>query len=312
MNNLLNGGFIVIEGGDGVGKSTAVKILAEKFRQSGIDVVTTRQLGGTPKAEKIRKIILETTPAPKEQAKLAVEAIHDCYVNVIAPAVAAGKVVISDRWLQSPMVYQGLLHGQLKLVKDEIDTLFAKHNYHPDYVIHLTASVETILDRLRDRTKKDSFDIITAEHQLKLQQLYAAVMVDEQRQLNSFVSTINSESDNIDAVLETLVNVLLNLNNKLWSVMTQDEINALIRDTLRSSKCGSVTSNLLAVFEMAYELREATTTAEILLCAVKYNTIFQDVLVNRIVEMLIEKSDVLEMLLKYSKSTSHVVPNNNT
>ncbi len=104
------GKFISIEGGEGVGKSTQIAALASAIRNAGQEVVVTREPGGTPGAEAIRELLLsggDNRWAPRAEALLFAAARSDHVERLIAPSIAAGKWVISDRFLDSSRAYQG-------------------------------------------------------------------------------------------------------------------------------------------------------------------------------------------------------------
>lgn len=104
------GFFISIEGGEGVGKSTQITALASALRERGLDVVVTREPGGTEGAETIRQLLLSGSSGrwqPRAEALLFAAARSDHVERLIRPALAAGKWVISDRFLESSRAYQG-------------------------------------------------------------------------------------------------------------------------------------------------------------------------------------------------------------
>lgn len=104
------GRFIALEGGEGAGKSTQVKLLAEALRARGLDVVTTREPGGTPGAEIIRQLLLGLEGEgwnPRAEALLFAAARSDHIERLIRPAMAAGQWVICDRFVDSSRAYQG-------------------------------------------------------------------------------------------------------------------------------------------------------------------------------------------------------------
>lgn len=106
--------FITFEGGEGAGKSTQARALAEALRSTGAEVVLTREPGGSPGAEDIRRLLVEGETGrwtPPTEALLHFAARADHIARVIAPALAAGKWVISDRFADSTMVYQGYGQG---------------------------------------------------------------------------------------------------------------------------------------------------------------------------------------------------------
>ena len=108
----MRGHFITFEGGEGSGKSTHAKALAERLTALGIEVVLTREPGGSPGAEIIRHVILSGIAKPlgaETEAFLFAAARDDHVQNTILPALAAGRWVICDRFIDSTRVYQGVL-----------------------------------------------------------------------------------------------------------------------------------------------------------------------------------------------------------
>jgi dTMP kinase len=104
------GRFISLEGGEGVGKSTQIKALAEALRQRGIDVLLTREPGGSEGAERIRELLLTGADDrwnPKGEALLFAAARADHVAKTIKPALDAGRWVLSDRFVDSSLAYQG-------------------------------------------------------------------------------------------------------------------------------------------------------------------------------------------------------------
>jgi dTMP kinase len=104
------GRFLSIEGGEGVGKSTQIAALADAIRKAGHDVIVTREPGGTEEAEAIRQMLLGGNAdrwLPRAEALLFAAARSDHVERLIEPALASGKWVISDRFLDSSRAYQG-------------------------------------------------------------------------------------------------------------------------------------------------------------------------------------------------------------
>jgi len=107
---MTKGRFIAFEGGEGVGKSTQARLLAQALETRGIDVVLTREPGGTPGAETIRSLLLyppEDGWSPRAEALLFAAARSDHVERLIRPALDAGKWVICDRFIDSTRAYQG-------------------------------------------------------------------------------------------------------------------------------------------------------------------------------------------------------------
>jgi dTMP kinase len=108
------GRFITLEGGEGVGKSTQLNALADALRARGIDVLTTREPGGSPGAEAIRGMLLDGPDegwGPEAEALLFAAARTDHLDKVIRPALQSGRWVLSDRFVDSSLAYQGVAGG---------------------------------------------------------------------------------------------------------------------------------------------------------------------------------------------------------
>jgi len=143
------GQFITFEGGEGAGKSTQVTRLAEALREEGLRVVTTREPGGSPGAEVIRALLVSGDPERWDgvtEALLHFAARRDHLVKTVWPALERGIWVISDRFADSTLAYQGFGHG---LDPDIIASLYrvAVGHFAPDLTLVLDLPVEKGLDR---------------------------------------------------------------------------------------------------------------------------------------------------------------------
>jgi dTMP kinase len=104
--------FITFEGLDGSGKTTQTELLAAHIRETGREVVTTREPGGTPLGEQIREVLLHSDEAsPWAEAALFAAARAELVERVIEPALERGAVVVCDRYLDSSLAYQGIARG---------------------------------------------------------------------------------------------------------------------------------------------------------------------------------------------------------
>ena len=147
------GRFITFEGGEGCGKSTQVKRLKEALGRAGVEVVLTREPGGTVLSEEIRRLIKDQDddpPCDRSELLLFLAARAQLVRNVIRPALAAGKWVVSDRFSDSTKAYQGYGRG---LPLDVIETVnaFACEGLTPDLTILLDVTPETSHARMRRR-----------------------------------------------------------------------------------------------------------------------------------------------------------------
>lgn len=122
----MSGLFITFEGIDGSGKSSQARLLTEALEARGVDVVATREPGGSPGAEEIRRLVLEGDPdrwSPETEILLFTAARRDHLERVIDPATRAGKVVVCDRFADSTRMYQGLRGPGLREIVDQLHAL---------------------------------------------------------------------------------------------------------------------------------------------------------------------------------------------
>ena len=118
--------FISFEGIDGSGKSTQLDLLAERLRAEGHEVLLTREPGGSPGAEEISALVLQGDPdrwSAETELLLFTAARRDHLERTILPALAAGKIVLCDRFADSTRLYQGLSRGDLRQAVDTLHTL---------------------------------------------------------------------------------------------------------------------------------------------------------------------------------------------
>ena len=154
------GRFISLEGGEGVGKSTQVRALAGALRARGCDVVETREPGGSPGAEAIRQLILDGAAdrwGPRAEALLFAASRSDHVDRTIRPALARGAWVVSDRFVDSSVAYQGAdgLGGEAVWTLHAIGST----GLLPDRTLLLSLSLETAVERetARDAGAVDRF-----------------------------------------------------------------------------------------------------------------------------------------------------------
>ena len=121
--------FLSFEGIDGSGKSTQARLLTQALRGRGQDVTLTREPGGSPGAEEIRRLVLTGDPdrwSPETEILLFTAARRDHLERTIRPALARGGVVITDRFADSTRMYQGIARGDGASLRDLVDDLHAR------------------------------------------------------------------------------------------------------------------------------------------------------------------------------------------
>ena len=184
----MRGHFITFEGGEGSGKSTHAKLLAEHLQSLGIEVVLTREPGGSPGAEVIRHILLSGVAKPlgaETEAILFAAARDDHVRTVIRPALIDGKWVICDRFIDSTRVYQGVLGKvDMKLIRSlERVTVGAAM---PDLTFILDVPANIGLARAKHRRGNatvDRFESESVEYHQDLGRAYRAIALEEPRRI---------------------------------------------------------------------------------------------------------------------------------
>nr|WP_217358624.1 dTMP kinase [Ruegeria arenilitoris] len=144
--------FLTFEGIDGSGKSTQARRLAESLEVAGHDVVLTREPGGSPGAEEIRRLVLEGDPdrwSAETEILLFTAARRDHLERTIEPALNAGKIVICDRFADSTRMYQGLSRGDLRALVDQLHGLMIGRE--PDLTLLIDMDPEIGLSRAKGR-----------------------------------------------------------------------------------------------------------------------------------------------------------------
>lgn len=211
------GYFITLEGIDGCGKSTQSKLIHQRLEAMGYQVLLTREPGGTELAEEIRRVIL--TPGKEELDPIAEILLYAAsrvqHVNVlIKPALEAGQIVISERFVHSSLAYQGYGLGRdLNLIK-EINRL-ATEDIWPDLTFLLDTAAETSGERVRCRAMTNGSDCDRIEmrglsFQERVRNGYLELAKEDER-----IVVINTAGKNINTVFtEIAENLSQRLNLK--------------------------------------------------------------------------------------------------
>jgi dTMP kinase len=210
-----SGLFVTFEGGEGAGKSTQIRRLADQLRRRGHDVLMTREPGGSPGAEAVRHVLLSGAAEEfgvRMEAILFAAARNDHVEEVIRPALESGAVVLCDRFIDSSRVYQGVT-GNLE--PDYIEALqrVAINGVVPDCTLILDLPAEIGLKRARQRganSAPDRFEREEIETHEKRREAYLEIAEAEPERCH-VVNAERSEdeiADEIFAIVESLVREL--------------------------------------------------------------------------------------------------------
>jgi dTMP kinase len=176
----VRGRFISIEGGEGAGKSTQAELLVTAIDRAGVPVRATREPGGSPGGEAIRRLLLEGENECWDaigEALLLVAARHDHVTRVIAPALAQGVWVVSDRFADSTLAYQGYGKGVALADLAALHRL-ALGDFAPDLTVILDLPVEIGLARAAARSTADRFERLDREFHERLRHGYREIAAD--------------------------------------------------------------------------------------------------------------------------------------
>ena len=203
------GRFITLEGGEGVGKSTQVKALAQALRDRGIDLVVTREPGGSEGAEKIRELLLtgdEERWSPKAEALLFAAARTDHVDKVIRPAILAGKWVLSDRFIDSSLAYQG---GAAELGIESVRAVnaFGIEEWFPDRTLVLALAEGGARARARDNEGSDRIGGRPEGYHQKVDLAFRLIAAEEPQRVR--IVDASGEPDEVtQRLLEALADLL--------------------------------------------------------------------------------------------------------
>lgn len=176
----MKGIFITFEGIDGSGKSTQLRMLADTLRERGVDILVTREPGGTPLGRRLREAFLETeeTVAPMAEL-LSFAADRAQHVEfLIKPSIADGRVVISDRYADATFAYQGAGRG---FTEEQVNSVIdlATGGLKPDLTLFFDITVEEAIRRMNVRdggdAKRNRMDDETAEFYGRVRKSYLGI-----------------------------------------------------------------------------------------------------------------------------------------
>lgn len=166
-----SGKFITLEGMDGAGKSTHIPSIVSQIEAGGCEVVCTREPGGTPLGESLREILLHENMHPETETLLMFAARREHIANVIAPAIAKGACVISDRFTDATYAYQSGAKGVAIAKINQLET-WVQGELQPDLTLLFDVPVEVSLKRLALARTPDKFEREGADFFEKLRNAY--------------------------------------------------------------------------------------------------------------------------------------------
>lgn len=205
----MNGVFITIEGPDGAGKTTVIKELSRLIsKNSTRELMTTREPGGNPIAEKIRHIILDpnnTEMDVRTEALLYAAARRQHLVEKVLPALSQGKLVLCDRFIDSSIAYQGAGRGIGEAEVLKINE-FAIEGHYPDLTIYLDIPSELGLERINKGRTNDELDRLDKEslefHQ-KVREAYLKIVESNKDRIK-----VIDAKDDIEKVVENCYDLI--------------------------------------------------------------------------------------------------------
>lgn len=171
---MTRGRFISFEGGEGSGKSTQAALLAERLRANGAEVVLTREPGGTPLGERVREVVLESAPEPVTELLLFAAARAEHVAKVIRPAVEHGTWVVSDRFMDSSRVYQGMLGRVSPALIAAVEFESVAPTF-PDLTVLLDVAPDIGVARAEARGALSRFDAADRGYHVQLREAFLAV-----------------------------------------------------------------------------------------------------------------------------------------
>ena len=203
--------FISFEGIDGSGKSTQARLLADALRGLGHTVLLTREPGGSPGAEEIRRLVLEGAPdrwSPETEILLFTAARRDHLEKTIRPALARGEVVITDRFADSTRMYQGIRRGAGADLRAMVDDLHSRMiGVEPDLTVLIDIDAETGHSRAVSRAGAEQrFEDMGSALQARMREGFLALARSEPR-----FAVINGARDASSVAADVLAAALAKL-----------------------------------------------------------------------------------------------------
>jgi dTMP kinase len=202
----VGGAFITFEGIDGCGKSTQMRLLASQLRMRGLEVVTTREPGGTPLGKRLRTVLLDPQIEVDPLAELLLFAADRAQHvrTMLRPAIESGSVVLSDRYADATAAYQGAGRNFTTEMITEVINL-ATGGLKPDLTLIFDLPVEECLARMSRRTENDNvtdrLDAEDAAFHTRVRNAYLQLAADEPDRVR-VINASGSINETHDRVIE--------------------------------------------------------------------------------------------------------------
>lgn len=199
------GKFITLEGMDGAGKSTHIPRIIDALLALGHEVVSTREPGGTPLGERLRELLLHENMHPETETLLMFAARREHIASVIAPALARGAYVLSDRFTDATYAYQC---GAKGVAASKIQSLeqWVQADLQPDITLLFDVPVEVSMQRLANARTPDKFERETADFFTRIRNAYL-----ERAQQNPARFRIIDASASLEVVAKSVEDIIATL-----------------------------------------------------------------------------------------------------
>ena len=205
QNTLKKGKFITLEGMDGAGKSTHIPTIVELLQSRGVEVVSTREPGGTKLGEQLRSLLLHEPMHAETETLLMFAARREHIANVIQPALARGAYVLSDRFTDATYAYQCGAKGVLPNKIEQLEN-WVQGDLRPDATLLFDVPVEVSIKRLAGAREPDKFERENAAFFEKLRHAYL-----QRAAQNPDIFHIIDANQPIDNVKVLVENVISNI-----------------------------------------------------------------------------------------------------
>ena len=211
QNQRKRGKFITLEGMDGAGKSTHIPRIIELIKAKGIEVISTREPGGTALGEALREILLHQNMCVETESLLMFAARQEHIIQVILPALQRGAYVVSDRFTDASYAYQqgakGLSLAKIQVLENWVQgDINAENSLQPDVTLLFDVPVEVSLARLKNAREPDKFEQENVDFFVKIRNAY--LMRAEQFPQRIKIINANQTLDKVKVSIEKIIATL--------------------------------------------------------------------------------------------------------